>query len=244
MLDTKDMLDTDDKILNADYREDNKWTVYVHIVPKSISNYEHDKYYVGVTSRDVNERWHGGSNYRGQVFYNAVKKYTWDNIMHEIIAENLTKKEAFEFERTLIKELKSNDKTHGYNISEGGEGGNRAKTYPVKQYDLLGNFIKEYDSAAEAARQVGTDRTHITHACKKHWKAAGYMWCYATEEITEPYRRKGQRTVIQKTLDGEYVATYISLTDAAQKTGIGRDNIHKCIKGKNSYAGGYLWFYE
>ena len=228
----------------VDYRKDAKWTVYIHIVPKEISGYEHDKYYVGVTSRDVKDRWHGGSNYKKQIFYNAIQKYGWDNIQHEIIAENLTKKEAFDFEKALIKELKSNDKVNGYNISEGGEGGNRAAMYPVKQYDLLGNFIKEYDSAAEAARQVGTDRTRITHACKKHGKASGYMWCYSTEEIDKPYRRKNQKSVIQKTLDGKYVKTYISVKDAFEKTGINVDNICKCISGKNRHAGGYVWMYE
>ena len=33
-----------------DYREDNQWTVYVHIVPKELSGYKNDKYYVGITS--------------------------------------------------------------------------------------------------------------------------------------------------------------------------------------------------
>ena len=44
----------------TDYIEDKKWTVYVHIVPKELSGYEWDKYYVGITSNEVNKRWKNG----------------------------------------------------------------------------------------------------------------------------------------------------------------------------------------
>lgn len=36
-----------------DYREDAKWTVYIHIVPKELSGYDWDKYYVGITKQKV-----------------------------------------------------------------------------------------------------------------------------------------------------------------------------------------------
>ena len=37
-------------------------------------------------------------------------------------------------------------------------------------YDLKGNFIKSFKSAAEAARELNTNRTHITACCKKRQK--------------------------------------------------------------------------
>lgn len=49
-------------------------------------------------------------------------KYGWDNISHEIYAENLTQKEAEKVERELIKKYKSKDKRHGYNHTDGGDG--------------------------------------------------------------------------------------------------------------------------
>ena len=106
-----------------DYREDNKWTVYVHIIPKAISEYDWDKYYVGITSTSVNQRWHSdGSGYRNGVFMNAINKYGWNNIEHEIIATNLTKDEATDMEKTLIKLLDSKINMRGYNMTDGGEG--------------------------------------------------------------------------------------------------------------------------
>ena len=55
-------------------------------------------------------------------FYNAIKKYGWENIYHEVVAGNLTEEEAKKFEITLISKLKSNDKHFGYNCTAGGDG--------------------------------------------------------------------------------------------------------------------------
>ena len=81
------------------------------------------KIYVGITSRDVRQRWQNGRGYiKNDHFYRAIQKYGWNKFEHEVIAENLTKDEACEMEKVLIKELKSNDYHFGYNLSAGGEG--------------------------------------------------------------------------------------------------------------------------
>lgn len=109
--------------MSVDVRGDARWKVYIHIVPKYITGYDWDKYYVGITSRNVNDRWRNGKGYiYNDHFYRAIKKYGWDNMVHEVIAENLTKEEVCDFEKRLIKELKANDYNYGYNISAGGEG--------------------------------------------------------------------------------------------------------------------------
>lgn len=105
------------------YRDDARWTVYIHIVPKEISGYDYDKYYVGITSKHPMNRWRNGYGYKTQsYFWNAIQKYNWNNILHEIVAEKLTKDEACNLEQSLIKNLKSNDKKHGYNLTNGGNG--------------------------------------------------------------------------------------------------------------------------
>ena len=67
--------------------EDKIWKVYAHIVPKEISKYEHDKYYIGITSQTLSKRWqYNGQGYkRQQVFWNAIQKYGWKNFKHRII---------------------------------------------------------------------------------------------------------------------------------------------------------------
>ena len=100
-----------------DYRENNIWSVYIHISPSN-------KYYVGITSQNpISARWRNGKGYKYNThFWRAIQKYEWDNFEHEIFAEHLTKDEACEMEKTLIRELESNDAKHGYNICSGGEG--------------------------------------------------------------------------------------------------------------------------
>lgn len=47
----------------------------------------------------------------------------------------------------------------------------------VQQYDLNGNFIREYMSISEAAREVNVFRTVISKACTiPHYTAGGYRW--------------------------------------------------------------------
>jgi len=49
----------------------------------------------------------------------------------------------------------------------------------VMQYDLDGNFIKEYKSIMEASRQLKIDHSGIVQALKrKSKKAYGYIWEY------------------------------------------------------------------
>ena len=94
-------------------KEERIYTVYLHTTPSG-------KYYVGITSTEVDKRWQHGQGYRSQFFYKAIEKYGWDNIDHEIVASNLTKEEAENFEIKLISELHSNEKDFGYNIEKGG----------------------------------------------------------------------------------------------------------------------------
>ena len=90
------------------------YTVYLHTVPNG-------KVYVGITRQDPKKRWGNGINYKhNKRFYNAIKKYGWENIQHEILFTGLTKDEAAAKEIELIKAYHSIDENYGYNILEGG----------------------------------------------------------------------------------------------------------------------------
>lgn len=103
-------------------QDERKWSVYVHIVPKALSGYDYDKYYVGVTCQKPETRWGHGNNYLKQpAFGSAIKKYGWDNIEHHIITSGLTENEAKDFEINLIEQLNSMSK-YGYNMTKGGDG--------------------------------------------------------------------------------------------------------------------------
>lgn len=49
----------------------------------------------------------------------------------------------------------------------------------VLQYDKQGNFVKEWKSAHEIARETGWEFTNICKCCRKETKSAyGYIWKY------------------------------------------------------------------
>lgn len=96
---------------------DNTYCVYKHTAPNG-------KVYIGVTRKKPNRRWNNGKGYiRNKHFYSAIQKYGWGNIKHEIVLEGLTKEQASQGERALIRLHKANDPAHGYNHTSGGYDG-------------------------------------------------------------------------------------------------------------------------
>ena len=212
---------------NANYK------LYIHIVSKELNNTDHDKYYVGITKRKVKVRWgKNGKNYTGLHIKNAINKYGWDNIEHIVITDKLLKDEAYEIEKSMIAYLHCNEKPYGYNISEGGDGGNRKPVCPVNQYDLDGNYIQSFECIADAARYIGCHRAYITHACKSHCKCHGYQWRYNWDTDVGFYRRKRQREVVQISTDGSQIinifpsVAYIE----TQNFGLTASKIHTYMK--------------
>lgn len=173
-----------DRIEGADYRDDVKWTVYVHIVPKSVSGYDYDKYYVGITSKAPCQRWKRGEGYIGQVFHKSVEKYGWDNIEHEIVATNLTEEEALNFEKVLITKLQA--RKYGYNCTDGGDGSFEHITYhgadhPNAVKIVLLNTREVFDCRIDASRKTGICEDSIYSSCNNK------KICKSTDELGRAY---------------------------------------------------------
>ena len=96
-----------------------KYIVYMHISPSG-------KRYIGITGLKLKRRvGKGGSGYKScTAFYNAIKKYGWDNIQSKIIYAGLSQDEAVQKEKELIAMYDTTNPKKGYNISTGGESGN------------------------------------------------------------------------------------------------------------------------
>ena len=91
------------------------WSVYKHTTPNG-------KIYIGITSKEPKYRWNSGHGYRKcKRFWNAIVKYGWLNIKHDILYTNLTKTDAENLEKKLIGQYQSNDPKYGYNIMPGGD---------------------------------------------------------------------------------------------------------------------------
>ena len=106
--------------------ENGKYCVYIHTSPSG-------KMYVGQTGTKPEKRWGKDGNgylkkykkdgeYAQPAFACAIIKYGWNNFDHEIIASNLTKEEADNFEKLLIEKLNTINPKYGYNCTIGGDG--------------------------------------------------------------------------------------------------------------------------
>ena len=93
------------------------YTVYIHI------NKQNKKKYIGITSMSVKERWRNGYGYSDKLpIGRAIRKYGWNEFMHEILCENLSEGDAKNIEIELIKRLHTQNPKYGYNICAGGDG--------------------------------------------------------------------------------------------------------------------------
>lgn len=83
--------------------------VYKHIFPNG-------KVYIGQTKfLDYARRWSGGYGYMNQPVFNAIQKYGWENIKHEILYADNVECSELRREAEYIKQYKADDPKYGYN---------------------------------------------------------------------------------------------------------------------------------
>ena len=163
---------------NEVYGNDNerRYSVYIHTTPSG-------KKYIGLTGMPPEKRWDCGRGYlQNSHFFNAILKYGWINIQHEIIYDNLTQEEAKEKEIELIAKYDTTNRRYGYNISRGGDTGSETLEKIIYMYNKdTGGFIRSFKSANEAERWLGKPRCNqIGKHCKENDFTAdlGYLWRY------------------------------------------------------------------
>ena len=235
------------------------YTVYIH------KNKINQKIYVGLTRQTTQERWRSnGEGYKSQLkFWNAIQKYGWDNFEHIVLKTDLTAEEAGELEKDLIKSF--NSVQNGYNVSYGGVGTNHSaetiekirnamigKTHTQQTKDKISNSKEkdkkpvvcvetgvEYESAAEAMKQTGIDRSSINKVCRGTMKTAGgYHWCFKNKE---PIYLKDKRLKSVVCIDTGKI--YSSMSEAAKDTNSDPSNIKKVCEGKYKTTNKLRWKY-
>ena len=93
-----------------------KYYLYKHTFPNN-------KVYIGITHLIPQLRWkNDGKGYITQrIMWNAIQKYGWKNIKHEILYESNDKDQIEKLERKYITEIyHSNCIEFGYNLANGG----------------------------------------------------------------------------------------------------------------------------
>lgn len=122
------------------------YCVYKHTSPSY-------KIYIGITN-NIDRRWgRDGKDYKPKngrnqnlPFWNAIQKYGWGNFKHEVLADNLTKEKAEQYERALIKQYDCRNRNIGYNVAEGGNGG---RIYIDHPKSMLGKKQTAHQKASQ-----------------------------------------------------------------------------------------------
>ncbi len=134
---------------------------------------------------------------------------------------------------------------------------------PVLQYDLKGNFIKEWSSQLEVYNALGVD---INNCLKKRYKSSkNFQWIYKEENIPlyigkvkDKIKRtknhcynisknkigKGLKPILQLDMDNNIIKEWSSQSHASKELNINISCINFCLSGKNKTSGGFKWVYK
>lgn len=201
----------------------NNFFLYKHTSPSG-------KVYIGITNRDPHFRWgKDGCNYLAKTktdkykhpkFANAILKYGWDNIKHEILYQNLDKNAACLLEQQYIREYKS--KNMCYNLTLGGEG--------MWGFEFSEESLEKMRISHLGKKQSSSTITKRAEKCKGKKRT-----CEQKKKVSKP--------VVQYTISGEKIAEYFGVREASRQTGINSSHIGDCCNEKpnRKTAGGFIW---
>lgn len=138
-----------------------KYQIYRHRTPDG-------KVYIGCTKQSLTARWgRNGESYCSNLeFWNAIQKFGWDNIQHEVIAVESDRGRALELESELIHKHKATDSRYGYNKMAGPKYREESNQEfrQVKRLQSIENWSKpEYRALVSERVSQAKIGIHFTH---------------------------------------------------------------------------------
>jgi len=124
---------------------------------------------------------------------------------------------------------------------------------PILQYDLHGNFIREWTSARTAAIELKTFPTLITKSCKQNVSCSNYFFKYKTNKIllkidVSLFRVLGglrEKQIVQYDIDGNFLREWSSATAVQKEAGtMKRSCISAVCRGEKMTAYGFIWKFK
>jgi len=210
------------------------WSLYIHI------NKINNKKYIGITSRKKSSyRWGAkGDRYSTSPhFYNAIKKYGWENFNHEIILINLTQEEAIRLEKEYIKKYNSNNKLYGYNLTTGGEGtqGYKLSAKNIERLRKL-NTGNKYS----LGHQVSDESKLIMRNCKLGKKQ---NQLFIDKRAKANTNGKKSKKVYQYSKEFKTIKVWISLNEA-RRNGYSAPCISRCCNNTRYVYKDFVWSFK
>lgn len=128
---------------------------------------------------------------------------------------------------------------------------------PIDQYTLDGQFIQTWTNYKQVLQHFNTDAPSLNRCCNnKARSTAGYRWTWHDQPlqpwitIRKPHKphvphlpHTGKR-VFQYTFEGNPIACFPSVSQAARQTMLSESAIRECCHSRANSAGGYLWSFD
>lgn len=213
------------------------------------------KVYIGQTSLTVEQRAQtDGNNYKQcPRFYNAIKKYGWDNFVVSIIDTAETPEMANELEIYYIALYRSTEEEYGYNISLGGLGkGSMSEATREKisekakeRYkDKTKNPMYGREHTEETKRKMSDNRKGILNPMYgTKWNETQRKLCGTKgkklniseerrDELRERFRAVGKTVGLKKVLCIEDNVIFNSITEAAKVYGVSKQTLSGHLNGR------------
>jgi hypothetical protein len=191
--------------------------------------------------------------------YEHKQKYGSD--IEIIILDEVKDNEWIFWEKYYISLFKS----WGYELKNKNDGGGgttrgtfqksqklkKSKSKAILQYDLEGNFIKEWESGKQVADELGlTNASLITYVLKNKIPTAyKSLWRYKTESyplkiIPPTYWENNLVPILQYDLEGNFIKEWRSGKEASLYLNVNKQNICNALKNRAQSAYGYIWKYK
>lgn len=206
-----------------------------------ITNKINGKKYVGLTVTTLANRFKehksDSKRYESMPLYKAFKKYGIENFSIEQLEqtdnENLSDREIY-----WIEKLKTFDSRYGYNATRGGQGGRRL--YDEEDNKSIIEWWNKGLSIKDINKQTGIGINKITSVVSElpNFKEQ------TQSIITERIRKAKGRRINQYSLNGEFVKSYETVTDAQRELGYDCTQIISSCKNHNYTCHNFLFRYD
>lgn len=225
-----------------------EYVVYKHTSPSG-------KCYVGITCQKPERRWRNGEGYvECTAFYNAIRKYGWENFTHEILKNHLTFEQACEEEKYYIEFFGSLTTQNGYNLENGGRVN---QTVSLETRNKISNSLRGRKRPPMTLEQ--RKRISESHKGKKMPPRSKETCEKLSEALTgrtfsEEHKKhiseskKGTQAGknnprARKVLCMELDIVFDTIKEAGEFVHCSPKNIVSCCRGRLNRSGGYHWTY-
>ena len=155
--------------------------------------------------------------------------------------------------KTVSQSLKNDGITQEAIFQRRSDAVGKRSSKKVLQYTMQGDYIAEYPSASEAARNMNKKPSQIAKACQGKYAltAYGYIWQYKdddnVEEIVSTLKTKNKvgankKPIQQLDENGNILAEFDSASAAGRSLNKKHAAIAKAAR-ENKKAYGYFWRY-